>query len=72
MQNKPWGLASSWEAIQDVESDMVSHKSVYVKAKIGYKRKKGGDTKFVTETFKMSLEGERWRTNLSKFLANPK
>jgi hypothetical protein len=72
MQKKSWELASSWEAIQNVEGDVVSPKTVYVRVKIGYKRKSGGDTKFVNETFKMSLERERWRTNLSKFLADPK
>ena len=72
MQKKSWGLASSWEAIQNVEGDVVSPRSVYVRAKIGYKRKTGGDTRFVTETFKMSLEGGRWRTDLSKFLAGPR
>jgi len=55
-----------------VEGEVKSPNTVYVRAKIGYKRKAGGDTKFVNEIFKMSLERDRWRTNLSKFLANPK
>ena len=72
MQKKSWELASSWETIQNVEGDVVSPKTVYVRVKIGYKKKRGGDTKFVNETFKMSLQRERWRTDLSKFLTNPK
>jgi len=72
MRKQSWEIASSWEAIQNVEGDVVSPKLVYVRAKIGYKKKTGGDTKFVTETFKMNLEGGKWRTDLSKFLGSTK
>lgn len=72
MHHKSWVLASSWETIRNVEGDVASSRSVYVRAKIGYKRKMGGDPRFVTETFKMSLEGGRWRTDLSKILRSPK
>jgi len=72
MRKKYWGLASSWETIRDIESDVRSSTSVYVKAKIGFKPKAGGDSKFVTETFTMILEGGKWRTGLSKILSSPK
>ncbi len=72
MKNKYWGLASSWETIRDIESDVHSSTSAYVKAKIGFKPKAGGDSKFVTETFTMILESGKWRTGLSKILSSPK
>jgi len=72
MRNKPWELATSWETIRDVETDVVSLRSVYVRAKLGFRKKSGGETKFVTETFQMTMEGDRWRTGLYKIISCPK
>ncbi len=72
MKNKYWGLASSWETVRNVESDVHSLTSAYVRAKIGFRPKTGGDPKFVTETFDMMLDGGKWRTGLSKILSCPK
>jgi len=71
MKNKSYEWASSWETIKDIEAEVESHKLVYVKAKVGYKRKGGGDTKFLTETYRMIFEEERWRIDLSKILRSP-
>ena len=72
MKGKRWELAGSWERIRGMESDVRSRTSVFVRAKMGFRPKAGGDTKFVTETFSMTLEGGRWRTGLSKILSCPK
>jgi hypothetical protein len=72
MKKKSYELASSWEAIRDIETDAASRKSVYIKAKMGYRSKGGaGDTKFRTETYRLELEGDRWRIDLSKILRSP-
>jgi hypothetical protein len=71
MRNKSYELASSWETIRDIEAEVASHKLVYVRAKIGYRSKRGGDTKFRTETYRIEFEGDRWRIDLSKILRNP-
>src|SRR4030042_856085 len=46
MKNKYYVIASSWEAIRDVEINVVSLTSAYVRVKIGFKSRHGGDTKF--------------------------
>jgi hypothetical protein len=71
MKRKSWGLATSWETIRDIEADVVSPTLVYLRAKVGFKRKSGGDTLFSTVTFQMILEGDRWRTSLFKILSSP-
>jgi hypothetical protein len=71
MRNKSHELASSWEAIRDIEAEVVSRRLVYVRAKIGYRKKVGGDTKFRTETYRIEFEGDRWRIDLTKILRNP-
>jgi hypothetical protein len=72
MKKKSYELASSWETIRDLEAEAASRKSVYIRAKIGYRSKKGaGDTKFRTETYRLELEGDRWRIDLSKILRSP-
>jgi hypothetical protein len=72
MRKKSYELASSWETIRDREAEVASRKLVYMKAKIGYRSKGGvGDTKFRTETYRLELEGERWRIDLSKILRSP-
>jgi hypothetical protein len=71
MEKKSWGLASSWETIQNIEAEPKSPTVVYVTAKIGHKPKQGGNTKILTETFQMKLENGAWKTDLSKILQAP-
>ena len=72
MRKKSYELASSWETIRDLEAEVASRKLVYIRAKIGYRSKKGvGDTKFRTETYRLELGGDRWRIDLSKILRSP-
>ena len=71
MRNKSHEFASSWETIRDMETEVASRKLVYVKAKIGYRSKGGGDTKFVTGTYRVEFERGRWRIDLSKVLRSP-
>ena len=72
MRKKSYELASSWETIRDREAEVASRKLVYISAKIGYRSKGGpGDTKFRTETYRLELEGDRWRIDLSKILRSP-
>jgi hypothetical protein len=71
MKNKKWGLAPSWETLQNMEAQYKHPKLVYVTAKIGYKTKRGGNVRFQTETYQMKLENGLWRANLSKILSAP-
>ena len=68
MKNKEVGLASSWETVRDVRVEVESSTRVHITAKIGYKSKKGGDTKHRTETFLMTLEKGAWKIDLQKIL----
>lgn len=71
MEKKSWGLASSWETVQNIEAESKSPTVVYVTAKIGHKSKQGGNIKILTETFQMKLENGVWKTDLSKILKAP-
>jgi hypothetical protein len=71
MRKKSYEMALSWERIRDIETEVTSHKSVYVKAKIGYRKKGGGDTRYLTQTYRMVFEGDRWRIDLSRVLSCP-
>src|SRR4030042_1524023 len=68
MKKKGIKLASSWETIRDIQVDVKSATLGYVTAKIGFKPTKGGETKFRTETYRMSLERGKWKINLTKLL----
>jgi hypothetical protein len=68
MKNKGVGLASSWETVRDIRVEVESPTRVHATAKIGYKLKKGGDTKHRTETFLMTLEKGAWKIDLQKIL----
>ena len=68
MKKKGIKLASSWETIRDIQVDVKSATLGYVTAKIGFKPTQGGETKFRTETYRMSLEGGKWKINLMKLL----
>ncbi|HSB05795.1 MAG TPA: DUF4124 domain-containing protein [Thermodesulfobacteriota bacterium] len=71
MKKKNWGLASSWETVQDIETKFKKPALVYVTAKVGHKPKQGGKTKILTETYPMTLEDGVWKTDLSKILRAP-
>ena len=71
MEKNSWGLASSWETIQNIEAESESPTVVYVTAKIGHKPKQGGNVKILTETYQMTLENGVWKTDLSKILKAP-
>jgi hypothetical protein len=68
MGKKGIGLASSWETIRDIQVDVKSTTLAYATVKIGYKPKSGGETKFRTETYQMSIEKGMWKINLTKIL----
>lgn len=72
MNNKSWKLSTARETIRDVATDVVSPRSVYVRARLEFRRKTGGETRVVTETFQMTMEGDRWRTGLYKIISCPK
>ena len=70
-QNKPCGLASSWETVRNVEVEkIVSPTRVYLKAVLGfmtshpYSSVASGPTEFSTRIFEMTLEEGEWRIDL--------
>jgi len=69
MTKKGIGLASSWEAIRDIKVEAKSATHAYATVKIGFKPTRGGETKFRTETYRMSFEKGMWKINLSKILS---
>ncbi len=71
MKKKNWGLAPSWETLQDVEAKYNKPTLVYVTVRIGHRPKQGGDTKTLKETYQMKLENGAWKTDLSKILRAP-
>jgi hypothetical protein len=68
MRKRGIGLASSWETLRDVEVDVQSATLAYATARIGLKPQKGGETKFRTETYRLSFEKGMWKINLQKIL----
>jgi hypothetical protein len=69
MTKKGIGLASSWETIRDIKVEVKSATLAYATVKIGFKPTRGGETKFRTETYRMSFEKGMWKINLSKILS---
>jgi hypothetical protein len=69
MRKKGIGLASSWETIRDIKVDVKSATLAYATVKIGFKPTGGGETKFRTETYRMSFENGMWKINLMKILS---
>jgi hypothetical protein len=67
-QNKPCWLASSWEAVRNVEVEIVSPTRVYLKAVLGFPGQRAygvlGETEFSTQIFEMTLEEGEWRIDL--------
>ena len=72
MANRKMELALSWETVNDIEVDIQSPVLVYTTAKIGYRMKAGGDTRFRTETYQMKFENGSWKINLLKILNTKK
>jgi hypothetical protein len=71
MKGKAWELASSWEKVRDVEVDVKSATHAYVTAKMGYRPKRGGNSRIQTQTYEMRLENGIWKINLTKMLNAP-
>ena len=69
MTKKGIGLASSWEAFRDIQVEVKSATLAYATVRIGLKPTSGGDTKFRTETYRMSLENGMWKIDLAKILS---
>ena len=69
MRKKGIGLSSSWETMQDIQVDVKSATLAYTTVKIGYKLIREGETKFRTETYRMSLEKGMWKISLAKLLS---
>jgi len=69
MKKKGIRLASSWEGIRNIEVDVRSATLAYATARIGFRSTRGGETKFRTETYRMSFEKGMWKINLTKILS---
>ena len=69
MKKKGFGLASSWETLRDIQVEVKSATLAYATARVGYKSAKGGETKFRTETYRMSFEKGMWKISLTKILS---
>jgi hypothetical protein len=68
MRKKAIGLASSWETLRDIQIDVESATLAYATVKIGFKPKRGGETIFRTETYRLPFEKGMWRISLQKIL----
>jgi len=55
--------------MQDIQVDVKSATLAYATVKIGFKLLKGGETKFRTEIYRMSLEKGMWKISLTKLLS---
>jgi hypothetical protein len=69
MRKKGIGLASSWETIRDIQVDVRNSTLAYATVRIGLKPSRGGETKFRTETYRMSFERGMWKIDLTKLLS---
>lgn len=69
MTKKGISLASLWETIRDIKVEVKTATVAYATVKIGFKPTRGGETKFRTETYRMSFEKGMWKINLSKILS---
>ena len=68
MKRKGIELASSWETLRDIQVDVQNATLAYATVRIGLKSKKGGETKFRTETYRLPFEKGIWKINLQKIL----
>ena len=69
MMRKEIVLASSWETLRDIQVDIESAMLAYATVRIGLKPTRGGETRFRTETYRMSLENGMWKIDLTKILS---
>ena len=69
MTKKGIGLASSWETLRDIQVDIKRATLAYATITIGLKPIRGGETRFRTETYRMSLENGMWKIDLAKILS---
>lgn len=69
MTKKGIGLASAWETLRDVQVDIKRATLAYATVTIGLKPIRGGETRFRTETYRMSLENGMWKIDLAKILS---
>jgi hypothetical protein len=68
MRKKGIELASSWETLRDIQVDVESATLAYATVRIGLKPKRGGETKFRTETYRLRFEKGMWKISLEKIL----
>jgi hypothetical protein len=68
MRKKGIELASSWETLREIQVDVESARLAYATVRIGFKPKKGGETIFRTETYRLSFEKGVWKIGLQKIL----
>ena len=68
MRKKGIGLASSWETLRDIQVDVESADLAYATVRIGFKPKRGGETIFRTETYRLPFEKGMWKISLQKIL----
>ena len=68
MKKKGIELASSWETLRDIQVDVESATLAYATVKIGFKPKRGGETIFRTETYRLLFEKGMWKISLQKIL----
>jgi len=62
-----WKLACCWEKAQDIEITVKKKTVAVVKARMGYEmRFDTGSTRFVTQTFDMTLEDGNWKIDLQE------
>ncbi len=67
MRNNSWKLACCWEKAQDIRISVMNSTSARIRARIGYEmRFDTGSTRFVTETFEMTLEDGAWKVDLQE------
>lgn len=69
MRKKGIRLAPSWETIRDIEVDVRNSILAYATVKIGLRPISGRETKFRTETYRMSFEKGMWKIDLTKLLS---
>lgn len=65
--NNSWKLACCWEKAQDIEITLKKRTVALVKARVGYEmRFDTGSTRFIAQTFDMTLEEGGWKIDLQE------
>ena len=68
MRKKGIELAPSWETLRDIQVEVKSATLAYATVRIGLKPKRGGETRFRTETYRLPFEKGMWKISLEKIL----